>query len=189
MPPRARLLRAADDLFYGHGIRATGVDAVLEHAQVARGTLYHQFGGKGGLVAAYLRARDERWRDHWEQVIAASDDPHGRVLAIFDALASWQTAVGPLSRGCAFLDAQIELADPEHPATAAIDEHWRYLTARLVELADDAGLPAGQEVGRDLVLLYRGALASLQLAPPAEVIAHARSVAAGLLAGHAAHTR
>ncbi|WP_052664953.1 TetR/AcrR family transcriptional regulator [Nitriliruptor alkaliphilus] len=189
VPPRVRLLRAAEALFYGRGIRATGVEAVLEHAQVARNTLYHQFGGKDGLVAAYLQDRDDRWRQHWEAAIDACEDPLDRILAIFDALSTWDRDVVPLTRGCAFLDAQVELSDPQHPAGEVIAAHWRHLAHRLEELAGDAGLPSGAEVARDLVLLYRGALSSLSDAPAEDVIAHARGVAADLLVGRGAHAR
>src|SRR2546423_14053671 len=58
-PVRERLLDAADALFYRDGISRTGVDAVLAEAQVSTATLYAQFGGKDGLIAAYLNRRLE----------------------------------------------------------------------------------------------------------------------------------
>ena len=35
-----KLLDAAEELFFAHGIAATSVDAVLEHAGVSSATLY-----------------------------------------------------------------------------------------------------------------------------------------------------
>jgi AcrR family transcriptional regulator len=57
---RERLLRAAADLFYSSGINSTGVDAVVRRAGVAKASLYNNFSGTEGLVAAYLdRAREQ----------------------------------------------------------------------------------------------------------------------------------
>ncbi len=40
------LLRAADELFYREGVRAVGVDAVVERAGVNKMSLYRQFSSK-----------------------------------------------------------------------------------------------------------------------------------------------
>ena len=37
---RERLLAAADELFYRDGVHSTGIDAVIEKAGVAKGSLY-----------------------------------------------------------------------------------------------------------------------------------------------------
>src|SRR5690242_20426346 len=93
-PARVRLLRAADELFYEHGIAGTGVDAVIARAGVATGSLYKNFSGKDELVAAYLAERDLRWRQEWEAAIAAADDPVDRVLALFAATDRWRERAG-----------------------------------------------------------------------------------------------
>jgi AcrR family transcriptional regulator len=49
-------------MFYREGIRAVGVDAIAAEADVTKKTLYEKYGSKGELIAAYLRARDDRWR-------------------------------------------------------------------------------------------------------------------------------
>src|SRR5918995_1572779 len=61
-PAADRILRAASKMFYREGIRAVGVDAIAAEADVTKKTLYDKFGSKDELIAAYLRARDERWR-------------------------------------------------------------------------------------------------------------------------------
>lgn len=37
---RARLLAAASELFYAEGVHSVGIDRVIEHAGVAKATLY-----------------------------------------------------------------------------------------------------------------------------------------------------
>src|ERR671911_651969 len=61
-PAADRILRAASEMFYREGIRAVGVDAIAAEADVTKKTLYEKYGSKDRLIAAYLRARDERWR-------------------------------------------------------------------------------------------------------------------------------
>src|ERR1700738_1143960 len=86
---RERLLAASDELFYRDGVHSTGIDAVIEKAGVAKGSLYYIFGGKDELVAAYLSGRLERWRQLVEAAQAGFDDPDAKILAVFDAIADY----------------------------------------------------------------------------------------------------
>ena len=174
--PRQRLLDAADELFYGEGIRKTGVDAILEHAQVARKTLYHQFGGKDGLTVEYLRARDERWTRHWLDAIEQQTDTPARLLAIFDALETW-TASEHRPRGCAFIDALVELADPTHPATEVVNNHWAAIKSRLIALASEAGAENPPKLADDLILIYKGVLVSVMVEPVESAVQRGRALA------------
>jgi AcrR family transcriptional regulator len=173
-PARERLLAAADELFYVRGINATGIDAIVERAGVALATCYKHFGGKDELVAAYLAQRDERWRAEWEAAIAESDDP---LLALFDALERWWTTTGH-RRGCAHVDATVELTDPDHPALAVVAEHKRHLLDRLTEIAAAEGFSAPGEIAADLLLIYEGTLSALLLNITADPFAQARRLAA-----------
>src|ERR1700761_9298718 len=103
---RERLLAAADELFYRDGVHSTGIDAVIEKAGVAKGSLYYIFGGKDELVAAYLRGRMERWRQLVEAAQAGADHPDAKILAVFDAIADYVSLPG--YRGCPFHNAAAE---------------------------------------------------------------------------------
>src|SRR2546428_8455871 len=46
IPPPARILAVAGELFYRHGIRAVGVDAIAEAASTNKMTLYRHFTSK-----------------------------------------------------------------------------------------------------------------------------------------------
>src|SRR3954453_1990874 len=54
-PPRERILDAASELFYRHGIRGVGVDAIAEAADSNKMTLYRHFASKDELVVECLR--------------------------------------------------------------------------------------------------------------------------------------
>ena len=56
---RERLLASANELFYAEGVQTVGIDRIIEHAWVAKGSLYSLFGSKEGLVRAYLESRHD----------------------------------------------------------------------------------------------------------------------------------
>src|SRR5260370_29920688 len=65
---RDKILDAGSDLFYRQGVRAVGVDLVVEKAGVAKASLYRHFRTKDDLVAAFLGREDLNfWRD-WDRV-------------------------------------------------------------------------------------------------------------------------
>src|ERR1700731_1072975 len=78
IPPRARILAAAGDLFYRRGIRAVGVDAIAEAAGTNKMTLYRHFASKDELVAEYLRQSARLADACWDRLAAAHP---GDVLA------------------------------------------------------------------------------------------------------------
>jgi AcrR family transcriptional regulator len=103
---RERLLAASGELFYRDGVFSTGIDAVIEKAGVAKGSLYYIFGSKDELVAAYLRGRLATWRNAIEVAQAGAHDADGKILAIFDALANYVSR--PDFRGSPFNNAAAE---------------------------------------------------------------------------------
>ena len=84
---REHVLGVAHELFYWHGIRATGVDRVAVAAGVAPTTLYRLFASKDDLIGAYIERADRLYREWFDAAAAAGGpDPHEQVLAVFDAL-------------------------------------------------------------------------------------------------------
>ena len=158
-PARERLLEAADQLFYAHGIAATGVDAVLQRAGASPASLYAHFSGKDGLVAAYLGRRHHRWRATWDAVLADAEDPVDRLLSVLDALALFRRREGAV-RGCAVLAAAAELPEADHPARAWIAADTALLHDRLHELARAGGADDPHALVAELVLIYDGTLAA-----------------------------
>jgi AcrR family transcriptional regulator len=162
-PAGRRALDAAAELFYQQGIHAVGVDAIAAAAGITKKTLYACFGSKDRLVTAYLRERDERWRQ-WlhEQVDARGGSAADRILATFDALAEWTEREN--SRGCGFVNALAELPSSDHPARAVIAEQKRWMLEYLTTLTAAAGAPAPESLARTLLILHEGASADDALA-------------------------
>jgi TetR/AcrR family transcriptional repressor of nem operon len=62
---RARILRAAADLFRARGIAATGVDRVMARAGLTAGAFYAHFRSKDALVASAVDAAAAASRERW----------------------------------------------------------------------------------------------------------------------------
>src|SRR6266851_3811244 len=98
-PARDRLLDAASELFYEHGVHTVGIDTIIERAGVAKASLYRAFGSKEELVRAYLEARHASRRATVLAEMELHPDPGGKLLALFDVLLA--TVKQPGFRGCA----------------------------------------------------------------------------------------
>jgi len=176
---RDRLLAAANELFYKEGIHTVGIDRVIEHAGVAKASLYSTFGSKDELVRAYLEGRAEARRRRISDRVARHAHPRDRILSIFDLLAEQVTA--PTYRGCAFINASAEGPAGESSVTRACSDSRTWLRDLFTELARDAGAADPVELGRRLVLLYDGATVSAAMDHDPGAPAHARALATELL--------
>lgn len=180
-PGARKILEAAARLFYSRGITAVGVDLIAKEAGVTKKTLYDRFGSKEALVEAYLRERDERWREWLAGRITASgaESASERILVTFDALEEWMRRENP--RGCGFVNAAAELPDPQHPGRRVIGEQKRWLRAFLRELSAEAGARDPDRLAEELVLLHEGATVLNGLQVVADSVARARSMARAAL--------
>lgn len=178
-PAAEKVLRSASELFYRDGIVATGVDTIVEHAGVAKRTLYNNFGGKDELVAAYLRDRDERWRASLKEVTDRYEDPEEKLLAAFEAYGEW--LVGDEYRGCAFINAASEIADLDHPARAVALSHKAGVKGHLASLATQAGLQEPNTLAEKLLLLLEGATVTASMCKSREPLDTAQTMAQSLI--------
>ncbi|HWD06345.1 MAG TPA: helix-turn-helix domain-containing protein [Amycolatopsis sp.] len=106
MSARDRILDAASQLFYAEGIRAVGVDRVIDEAKVAKATLYAHFRSKDTLIEAYLRREADRMKADLQRLEAHNEPGLARVAALFDHGAA--VAAEPGYQGCCFINAAAE---------------------------------------------------------------------------------
>lgn len=166
-----RLLEAAEDLFYAHGVQAVGMDAVRTRSGVSLKRLYQCFPAKDDLVEAYLLGRDERWRRSLRDYVHDhGDDP----LTVFDWLADWFREPG--FRGCAFVNSFGEFGEPSSGIAAAIRKHMDEVRAYLRELVPEVSL------ADQLFTLVEGATVLAAITGEASEAANAREAANTLLA-------
>jgi len=177
---RQRLLDVASDLFYQEGIRAIGVDTIVERSGVGKATLYRHFPTKDDLIAAYLEEEDRRHWSWFEEVIAPYEgSPKEQLLAWFEACTRRLTQQG--FRGCAFLNALAEISEADHPAHRCAVEHERALRQRLAHLSQQAGARDPEQLADQLLLVSNGALTSAPLFGTASPALQLKTIAAHLI--------
>lgn len=177
---RTRILNSAARLFYRRGIRAVTVDEVAAEASVTKVTVYKHFRAKDELVAACLHALDERFFSWFVQEVEASTaDPRDRLLTVFDVLDRWFRRSD--FRGCAFINATVELADPGHPAHEAVIAHKSRCRRYFRALAEAAGLENSDALSDQWMLLSEGATITALVEDDRDAARRARTGADAIL--------
>ncbi|UHM90342.1 TetR/AcrR family transcriptional regulator [Rahnella victoriana] len=126
---RDRLLGAARVLFYNDGIAATGIDAIIKRAGVAKKSLYNNFESKAELVATYIEIRHDEWLALYARRVEKASTPKEKVLAVFQAYddhAEFTYERG--FRGCGLLNAAAELPAGA-PGRLAVRGHKEHVEA------------------------------------------------------------
>jgi AcrR family transcriptional regulator len=183
-PPRARILKAARELFYRHGLHTVSVDAIAQAADTNKITLYRHFASKDDLVAECLREYGRMLETAWAEIERVhAGPPKEQLLAWLRFLAEFK--LGGTERDCAFANAAVELPEPDHPARRVIEECKRRHRDLIIELCRKAGLRNPELLAGELFLLCEGARVTIQsLGPhgPAERLAEMFQM---LVAAHA----
>jgi AcrR family transcriptional regulator len=157
---RERILSSAYTLFCRHGIRAVGVDTIIDRSGVAKMTVYRHFGSKDDLVLAVLDRREQLWTRKWleREVRRRAERPVDRLLAIFDVFDEWFHRRD--FEGCLFVNALLEIDDRKHPIHIACREQLARIREFLIELATEAGVADPDDFARQWHILMKGSIVS-----------------------------
>lgn len=177
---RTQTLDAAERLLFTDGIAVTGVDAVAREAGVSVVTLYKHFGSKDGLIGAVLSRRLQAWDEVWQAEVDATDDPRGKVLAIFDAVTVFRAQAGP-TQWCTFLATSSERPGADDVPGHLVSRDNEMLRERLQRYAEAADPGRSDEIVATVTLVYNGVLGSLLRGAPDDPAPLGRQVAAGAL--------
>jgi AcrR family transcriptional regulator len=165
---RERILATASDLFYREGIRAIGVDTIVERSGVSKTSLYRQFESKDALITAVAAEQDRSfwaWWDHIEKQHA--DDPRALLDALLSGIAK---RIGrPAYRGCPFLNLATEFPDDNHPGRVVARGNKEEMRARLVVILGKLGAGDPNRVATQIGLIINGAYVTGLMAEPAHL--------------------
>jgi len=178
---RERLLQAAAECFYAHGVTGTGIDTITATAGVAKMSLYNNFASKDELVLAYLEARHEEWLELYRARLGTTDGS-GRqgVAAVFDAYADHAHAAYVHGfRGCGLLNAAAELPAGA-PGREQVRRHKEQVEQLMVShLAQLDSLSEDQvaDLALQLSFMLEGAMARAGLEGTVELMVRAKDLA------------
>lgn len=158
--PRERILIAARDLFYRHGVHAVGVETIAETALTNKMTLYRHFRSKDDLIVVYAQQLANEGDEVLDRILSENlDNPQKQVDAWVDHVEDVLT--NKLERGCALANAAVEL-DTGHPARAVIEAYKQRKHDRLVGLFRAARYRDPNLLADEVFLLFEGARISIQ---------------------------
>lgn len=189
-PTRDQILATARELFYAQGLRAVGVDLIVERSGVAKTSLYRWFSTKDDLIASFLEQENDAFWAQWNRI----EEAHaGQPRAALTAHLTWLAAYigGPRFRGCPFINTAAEFRDPAHPGRQVCQTNKTQLRRRLGELTAGLGVADPALLADQLALMIDGAFANSQVmdkAGPAQALLAAGEalIDAALANAHAA---
>ena len=154
---RERILESAYELFSRRGIRGVGIAEVIEHAGVAKATLYRHFPSKDDLALAFLERREQRWTRGWVEAESRrrGATPEERLLAIFDTFDGWFRRKD--FEACSFINVLLEMGQ-EHPAGGASVRHLANIRSFVRSLAEEAGLREPASFAHSWHILMKGSI-------------------------------
>jgi TetR/AcrR family transcriptional regulator, transcriptional repressor for nem operon len=155
---RARIVEAAADLIYAHGVERTSLDDVMAASGVSKSQLYHYFADKDALVLEVIARQTERVLD--------AQRPHLEALDSLPALRAWRNAIVRLNkavqgRGCPLGNLASELANDSELARKRLADSfsmWRdHIENGLAKMREGGELSASADP-HDLALALLSAV-------------------------------
>jgi AcrR family transcriptional regulator len=155
-------------LFYREGIRAIGVDTVVERSGVSKTSLYRLFDSKDALIAAFAAEKDRlfwAWWDRLEERHAA--DPRALLEALLSGIA--QRIGHSTYRGCPFLNLATEFPDDNHPGRVVARGNKEEMRARLATIVAKLGVDDPDRTASQIALIINGAYVTGLMAEPSDL--------------------
>ena len=157
---RERLLATARDLFMRHGAANVGINDVTDAAGVAKMTLYNNFPSKEALTLAVYGELAETTLRELGELDTARRSENKRVLAVFDYLDG--RSGGTDYRGCPFIHASVQAAEPSGPIYMLVQAYKRALRDHVFGLLDEDRANRA-ELADQLLILLDGAVTEAYL--------------------------
>ncbi|TWW00824.1 TetR/AcrR family transcriptional regulator [Chitinophaga pinensis] len=155
LQPRERILDTAYRLFLGQGYNSTGINQIIEEADVAKASFYQHFKSKEDLCVGVLEKRHQYIEKQAQALSAQKRSPKMKVLAAFDLISLLNEKES--FRGCAFLNILSEIPADNVKVRDVIYDHKSNIRQNFKNLLDNA------ELADHVYILYEGAFVESQL--------------------------
>ncbi|HXB95215.1 MAG TPA: TetR/AcrR family transcriptional regulator [Puia sp.] len=178
---RDRILDTASRLFYDQGYHVTGINQIIDEADIARASLYNHFASKTELLLAYLDRTHEEWFYELEKYLLPLPTAREKLLALFDFRIQRQRSSG--YRGCHFSKITAETCNDDQifQRVRAHKERFRQLIRHLVRETWHRHLLDDDTLANTIFLLLEGGIAVGAMYKGSEDAERARRIAENLL--------
>ncbi|RBQ07858.1 TetR/AcrR family transcriptional regulator [Pedobacter miscanthi] len=150
---RERIILTASLLFYKQGYSNTGINQIIEEADIAKSSLYQYFRSKEDLLIAYL---SETGESTIQALTAAAQEhslPESKILGIFEYLEELMHRKD--FYGCHFLNMVYELPHDAERIRKEVTHQKDQLRILFREILDPVGKA---DVANEVYTLFEGAL-------------------------------
>jgi len=176
-----RILDTASRLFYDQGYHVTGINQIIDEADIARASLYNHFASKTELLLAYLDRTNEQWFRDLDRYLQPYHTSRAKLLALFDFRIHRQRSSG--YRGCHFSKITAETCEDEQVflRVKAHKERFRDLIRNMVRETWHRHLVDDDTLANTIFLLLEGGIAVGAMYRTSEDAERARRIVENLL--------
>jgi AcrR family transcriptional regulator len=175
---KLEIVKWAFDRFYEGGFHATRIDTAMAGSGISKRTIYKYFTSKEELIEAVLRLYSEHVVDELFKPVEHLSDPKEQIIAFFDVR---KTNGRTLTRGCLGMKAAQEYTG-KHQGIAALGKFAASRAeVKFIELCKRAELPEATRVGKELNLVFQGALVLSHVLGDTSPFLSAKAVVAAIL--------
>ncbi|MBX9710785.1 MAG: TetR/AcrR family transcriptional regulator [Xanthobacteraceae bacterium] len=151
------IVKQAFERFYEGGFHATGIDSVMADSGISKRTLYKYFPSKEDLIEAVLDYYGTVvTRELFDPVMKGSGSACERIVAFFD-LRKAMIDKDPV-RGCLGMKAAQEYVGKHKGIAGHGRNAARIVEQNFVKLCEETGFSKPNELGRQLSILFQGAV-------------------------------
>lgn len=152
---KQQIVEAAFKLFKARGFYATGVDLIMQTANVSKRTLYKYFPTKNDLIVAVLDYYRTTVAEHLNQILHLKDiTSRGKILAIFEDAKQWFEDTN--FHGCLAVNAMGEFSGKDSAIENSCIRFKRWEIEVLRSLTKDIGSQQPDELAYKLFVLLEG---------------------------------
>lgn len=172
-----KIVDTAEKLFYEQGYCNTGINQVIEEADIAKASLYKHFESKTDLLVAYLQRFHQQWFERLQAAVNKVPDPKGRLLAIFDYHCERQKIRE--FGGCPFIKANEEAGMSDPRVLAEIQKaklHFKDYIRELVANSGHQQLLTDKELVEMIYLMAEGGVVAASIFKQANDLRAARKI-------------
>lgn len=171
--PRQRILNTVSILFHKQGFSNTGINQIIEDAEVSKASFYTHFKSKDDLCIEFLNQRFDYWVSELENFTKGTTSLKEKILKSFDFLMHMNEKEN--FRGCSFLNLLSEVPEEKTEIHAIIRDHKRRLRDSFSDEINDKILSA------HIYLLFESCIITSQLYRSNELIEQSKIILRDLI--------
>lgn len=154
---KEKILKTASYLFHKQGYNSTGINQIIEEADIAKATLYQHYKSKEELAIAYLTSRHTDWMKQLNEFIKKGKNTKEKLLLSFDFIVYMNEKEN--YQGCCFLNMLTEIQPENKNIYNVIINHKKNLISFFSSLLANKS----PEFQKHIYLLFESALIETQL--------------------------